>query len=194
MKYELINLTAFPSMAAPWSSQDEGETWVWGNFFCTMQKKPQSISDGIMAMTGQRTSMPGGIIYHYAVTVFYNKDKNPHGPSSRPVLSLGIEQLMMDGIDSGMPLVVGLFKSGVRLNLGNYNGNLTAEDVLDKFFSIIKSELKLNTEPQKIGTMKDAWGHPLTGWENHSTNHQLIKPLKSAKKPGLFSKLTDFFS
>ncbi len=182
-------------MPAPWSSQDEGETWVWGNFFGTIQKKPQSIADGIMAMTGQKNPMPGGIVYHYAMTVFYRKDKNPHGPSSRPVLSIGIEQMIMNGMDTGMPIMVGLFKTTTRLNLGDYKGNLTLDDARNEFFKITKSELKLSGEPQKIGSIKDALGHPQTGWEKESSDgNKFINPVTKPKKTGIFSKLGEFFS
>ena len=195
MKHELISLTTFPTMAAPWSSQDKGETWVWGSFFGTIQKEPQSIADGITAMTGWRKPLPGSMVYHYVMTIFYNKDKNPHGPSSRPVLSIGIEQLKMEGVSMSMPIMIGIFKSGSRSNLGNYNGTLNLNDVRQKFFNIWKSELRLSGEPQKIGTMMDAWGHPQTGWEsNDGEKNNFIKPFVNSKKTGLFSKLTDFFS
>ena len=101
-------------MAAPWSSQDEGETWIWDKFFGTIQKLPQSVADGIMAMTGKENPLPGGMVYHYAMTIFYNKNKNPHGPSSIPVLSIGIEQLQMEGNSMNMPIMIGLFKFGSR--------------------------------------------------------------------------------
>lgn len=182
-------------MAAPWSSQDEGETWIWDKFFGTIQKLPQSVADGIMAMTGKENPLPGGMVYHYAMTIFYNKNKNPHGPSSRPVLSIGIEQLQMEGNSMNMPIMIGLFKFGSRSNLGNYNGTLNKEDVRQKFFDIWKSELKLRGEPQKIGTMRDAWGHPQTGWESQDgESNNFIKPFDNPSKKGIFSKISNFFS
>ena len=180
MKYDLIDLTTFASMPAPWSSEDEGETWVWGDFFGTIQKKPISIAKAAraMGMTSAESSLPMGITYHYAMTIFYNKNRNPHGPSNRPVLSIGIEESQMEGKSLGMPIMVGLFKGSSRSNLGNYNRTLNLDDVRKEFFGIMKSELKLRGKPVKIGTIKDAQGHPQTGWEvMGGDSNDLVKPI-----------------
>jgi hypothetical protein len=40
-KFELLAMLEMPSLSAPWSSVDSGETWIWGDFFLTFQKKPK---------------------------------------------------------------------------------------------------------------------------------------------------------
>ena len=192
MKYELIELQKFPSMAAPWSSQDEGETWIWDCYFGTIQKHPPSIASLIRKKIGEQEPQSGCIIYYYAMTIFYNKDKNPHGRSSRPILSVGIEQFQMkEGAKNiHMPLKLGIFRSASRSNLGNYNGTLSIDDVRQNFFDVWKSELRLRGEPQKIGRIMDAYGHPRTGWESQEVGESnIIDPIDNSKIIELFSKV-----
>jgi hypothetical protein len=103
--------------------------------------------------------------------------------------------MIMNGTDTGMPIMLGLFKSTSRFNLGDYEGKLTLNDARNEFFKITKSELNLSGEAQKIGSMKDAWGHPQTGWEKESSDgNKFINPIMKPKKTGIFSKLGEFFS
>jgi hypothetical protein len=115
-------------------------------------------------------------------------DKNPHGPSRRPVMVVTLEkadyQKILEkmrgmGADtssinmpSDSPLMIGLFDATKRKNLGNYLGDDSREAVSETFFQIIGSELALNGEPNRIGAIKDIYGHPDTGWpiEKSSTS------------------------
>lgn len=187
MKHELISLTDFPSMPAPWSSQDNGETWAWGDFFATIQKEPVSIAQCAHAMTGNDAPMMVGMEYPYAMTVFYHKAKNPHGPSSRPIMVIALEKANYQmlaakmGIDLASiaeatgsaegSLMLGMFKGSSRQNLGSFDGTVTLENVRNSFFAVMAKELMLTGSPEKIGTIQDAHGHPMTGWG----------PLKKAK-------------
>jgi len=76
-----LELTKWPTLPDPWSSVDAGETWVWGDFFLTFQKKPKTVLDLIMEMQGKKAEYRG-MTYHYAMSVFYRIDRNPHGPST----------------------------------------------------------------------------------------------------------------
>jgi len=168
-------------MPAPWSSQDAGETWVWGDFFATIQKEPVSIAQCAQVMAGNNAPMMAGMEYPYAMTVFYHKAKNPHGPSSRPIMVIGVEkpnyQMLAAkmGIDLAElaeatgsaegSLMLGMFKGSSRQNLGSYKGAVTVDNVRKEFFGVMLKELGLSGSPEKIGTIEDAYGHPKTGWQ-----------------------------
>jgi hypothetical protein len=57
--FALLELTKWPTLPAPWSSVDNGETWGWGDFFLTFQKKPKTVLDLTMEMQGGRPSIGG---------------------------------------------------------------------------------------------------------------------------------------
>jgi hypothetical protein len=40
MMLEPLEIAKLPSMPYPWLSVDPGETWLWGDFFLTFQKRP----------------------------------------------------------------------------------------------------------------------------------------------------------
>lgn len=119
------------------------------------------------------------MIYHYAMSVFYRIDKNPHGPSHRPIMTIALEQtdmsmlIKMFGNDAGdllqaelgntMPLMIGLFTGETRLNLGSYEGDTSAQTVKWKFFEILGQQLGVSGQPRMIGDLKQAHGHLETG-------------------------------
>ncbi len=67
--FALLELTKWPTLPAPWSSIDSGETSVWGDVFLTFQKKPKTVLDLAMEMQGKKAEYRG-MIYHYAMSVF----------------------------------------------------------------------------------------------------------------------------
>ena len=176
--FPLLELTKWPNLPAPWSSVDSGETWVWGDFFLTFQTKPKSVLDLTMEMQGKKSEFQG-IIYHYAMSVFYRIDKNPHGPSHRPIMTIALEQADMSmltkmlgnnageslqaKVGSTMPLMIGLFTGETRLNLGSYEGDTSAQTVKRKFFEILGQQLGVSGQPRLIGDLEQAHGHPETG-------------------------------
>jgi hypothetical protein len=177
--FELLEMTKWPTLPAPWSSTDAGETWIWGDFFLTFQKKPITVLELSMEMQGKKAENQG-MTYHYAMTVFYCIDKNPHGPSHRPIMTVALEQadmgvlanmigikvgdLIQSESDSNMgPLMLGLFAGKTRLNLGEYEGETNSQEVKRKFFEIIGQQLELSGQPKMIGDLGQAHGHPETG-------------------------------
>jgi hypothetical protein len=189
MNHPLIELTKFPTMPAPFSSIDPGEAWVWGDFVLLLQVRPKLMAHAISAMTGQQIG-PVPMEYPYAVTAFYRKDRNPHGPSSRPIAVATLEQAdyaaiiaqmggskdaVKDlGLGESKSTVHGLFTAGAHLNFGDYNGPLTLDAARERLFDCLRSHLSLSGEPIKIGVMQDVHGHPNTGWPP-----QAIKPRKA---------------
>lgn len=169
-----FGIQTYPTMAAPWASSDDGEAWVWGDFFLILQTKPKTVAQVAREMTNQR-AVPESIQYLFAMTVFHRQDRNP---SSCPVLSVGLEQsnFMHMGINdpklfaslglssSGTgPVHLGVFTARSRENLGRYNGQLDPESVRTCFFEVARRFLELPEEPTRIGVIHDVWGHPLTG-------------------------------
>jgi len=161
----LLELGKLPSMAAAFTSIDDGEGWQWGRFYLTFETQPTQI--GVIlakALHGRTTS--GTVTYHYVVNVFYKPEESPHGPSIRPVASIGIEQLYVDGMnelvkslyaESGLnstPVMVGLFKNGLHLNYGDYTGPLNPDAARSHLFDVLKQQMNLEGTPSRIGTMK----------------------------------------
>jgi hypothetical protein len=176
MPNDLIELTKWPSMPAPWSSVDPGEAWVWGDYVAILQTKPIPVVQMMAEMTGQKGIGDVPIKYPFALTVFYRKDRNPHGPSSRPVLTATLERMdyataasqgiiLPDMMPSGeAPVVQGLFTAEARFNLGDFQGELTRDSARRYFLNVLKSHFSLEGEPVKIGVIADVYGHPNTGW------------------------------
>ena len=184
--FALLELTKWPTLPAPWSSIDDGETWVWGDFFLTFQKKPKTILDLTMEMQ-QKKSEYQGMTYHYAMSVFYRIDRNPHGPSHRPIMTVALEQadmgmiarmldeeasdLLQAGSGSTMgPLMIGLFAGETRMNLGEYEGDVSPQAVKRRFFEIIGRQLGVSGQPKMIGNLAQAHGHPETGLPTKKKN------------------------
>ena len=142
-----IDPKEWPTLPATWSSVDNGETWVWGDFFLTFQKEPKTFATRI--------------IYHYSMSVFYRCDKNPHGPSWLPIMIIALEEAVINGED--MPLMVGLFTAAARYNFGTYEGAPSPQAVQKRFFEILGPRLGRDDQPKKIGDMAQAHGHPETG-------------------------------
>lgn len=177
--FALLELTKWPTLPAPWSSVDAGETWVWGDFFLTFQKKPKTVLDLALEMQGKKAEYRV-MNYHYAMSVFYRIDRNPHGPSHRPIMTVALEQadmgmlaqmlgseagelLKAEGVSKMGPLMIGLFAGETRLNLGNYEGDTSPKAVKRRFFEILGRQLGVSGQPKMIGDLAQAHGHPETG-------------------------------
>ena len=177
--FPLLDLTKWPTLPAPWSSVDAGETWIWEDFFLTFQKEPKTVLEVTMEMHGEKAP-PRWITYHYAMTVFYRVDRNPHGPSHVPIMTVALEQSNMgmlgkllgnqnlEFIQSGCkqetgPLMIGLFRGQSRLNLGKYEGDTSPIVVKGVFIEILGRYLDVSSQPRLIGDLRQAHGHPETG-------------------------------
>ena len=88
-----LDLTKWPTLPSPWSSMDDREALMWGDFFLTFQKKPKTVLD-LMEMQGKKAEYRG-MAYHYAMSVFYRIDRNPIGPSHRSIMTVALEQADM---------------------------------------------------------------------------------------------------
>ncbi len=177
--FPLMELTKWPTLPAPWSSVDSGETWVWGDYFLTFQTKPKTVLDLTMEMQGKKAEYRG-MIYHYAMSVFYRIDRNPHGPSHRPIMTVALEQADMgmlakilgseagellqseDGSKMG-PQMIGLFTGETRFNLGDYDGEQSPQAVKRRFFEILGRQLEVDSQPKLIGDLAQTHGHTETG-------------------------------
>ncbi len=177
--FALMELTKWPTLPAPWSSVDAGETWVWEDFFLTFQKKPKDILDLTMEIQRKKAEYRG-MTYHYAMSVFYRIDRNPHGSSHLPIMTIALEQAdmgmlakMLGSEDSELlqaesgnkmgPLMIGLFTGETRLNLGDYEGDTNPQEVKQRFFEILGQQLGVSGQPKMIGDLAQAHGHPETG-------------------------------
>lgn len=170
--FALLELTKWPTLPAPWSSVDTGETWVWGYFFLIFQKKPKTVLDLTIEMQGKKAEYRG-MTYHSAMSVFYRIDRNPHGPSHRPIMTVALEQADMDMLakklgneagellqaegDSKMgPLMIGLFTGETRLNLGDYEGDTSSQAVKRRFFEKLGQQLGVSGQPKMISDLTQA--------------------------------------
>ena len=178
-KFALLEPMKQPSLPASWSSVDAGETWVWEDFFLTFQKEPETFIDFALALDllepdvaekVQAQKKEYRITYHYAMSVFYRLDRNPHGPSHRPIMVVTLEQVdttalaRILGREAGESLpMIGLFTSEARLNLGKYDGDNNPHAVKRKFFEILRQQLGVNGQPKMIGNLAQAFGHTETG-------------------------------
>jgi len=176
----LIDMTKWPSIPAPWSSTDAGETWIWGDFFITFQKRPLSALEVALKGKGEASDFSRMMTYHYAMSIFYRLDKNRCGPSLRPIMVIGLEQLDKtfleqtaakqagktlsgDGRSKKNPVTLGVFTSDAHRNYGEYGGDLTPQAVKQAFFDTLGRLLPVSGAPKKIGTLAQAHGHPETG-------------------------------
>ena len=193
--FALLELTKWPTLPAPWSSVDAGETWVWEDFFLTFQKEPKTVSDLSMEKQGKKTENRG-IVYPYAMSVFYRIDRNPHGPSLLPIMTIALEQADLDSVskmfgsqvaellqtegNGGLgPLMIGLFTGETRLNLGNYDGDTSPLAVKQRFFKILGRELGISGQPRMIGDLARAFGHQETGLPADNKNTDPPPPVKT---------------
>ncbi len=176
MPHELIALSQWPSLPAPFASSDAGEAWVWGDYVALLQKAPPTMAEKL----GGRGYGPVSLKYLFVMTVFYRKDRNPHGPSSRPIWVATLEQLDQRlaarqmgisrremgsmGLTGEAPIVRGLFSAGVRLNLGNFEEVLTRDSARAYFLDLMREQFSLEGEPLAVGTIQEIYGHPETGF------------------------------
>ena len=168
-------------------SEDEGESWIWGDFVLIFQKKPATcqtiISEMVSKMSKSRSPVretPSTMEYPYALVAYYKKHRNPHGPSSQPILCTAIERADYDalrsvlgnepsGFSEDLPrgkghLMVGVFKATGRFNLGEFDGYLSRESAREKLFGVVRDQLNLEGSPEHIGNIRAIHGHPETGW------------------------------
>jgi hypothetical protein len=179
---DLIDISAFPSMPASFSSDTPGEAWVWGDFFLVLQTNPVTVAKSLQKTLGISNADLPPMTYPYAMMVYYHQKKNPHGASHRPVLAVTLERMDYSaalakfgggknalkelgiGGDDEEPPVCGLFYAKGRSNFGTFNLPVTPDNVRNYCFDRVRQSLSPQGEPFKIGTIEDVFGHPETGW------------------------------
>lgn len=193
--HELIQLQSWPSMPAPLNSRTPGEAWIWGDYVLALQTLPPTIAEIFNAMAGKEVCPPPPISYPFVVSVFYRQARNPHGPSSRPILVAGLEKInyaaygptligegqspdLIDDLIKNPTCMIGIFTASQRFNLGTYMGAEEADAARSKLFEVVAKHLQLTGEPVKIGPIAAIHGHPETGF-----------PAKAAPKKGCFGLL-----
>lgn len=176
-----LDYNLMPSCPAPWTSINEGEAWAGGDYFMLFESFPLSWEYMEMKEEGKKVSpyrMP--IVYPYAMLVFHKLDKDH--PKPKAFLALTIENavynlflpkeqfLELKNDSPGMiddkgwgPAFFCMFKSSKHMNFGLYNGKMDSKSVLNFFLAKLIEELDINIEVKKIGTIRDAFGSPLTG-------------------------------
>jgi hypothetical protein len=60
------------------------------------------------------------------------------------------------------PLMIGLFTGETRLNLGEYECDVSPQAVKRRFFEILGRQLRVSDQPKMIGDLAQAHGHPET--------------------------------
>jgi hypothetical protein len=147
--YPLIITSDYPTMAAPWSSSGPGQTWIWGDFILTLQEQPVSVW-AAESDPEEILNDPDLIEYLFAVTVFYQSDKNPYDSSDDgPVLSIAAERSA-----ASESVFVGLFTAYRRINLEIYEGLLEQDAIRQCLFEHVKTMLELSGEPKYIGGLE----------------------------------------
>ncbi len=177
--FDLLDMTELPTCPIPWSSTNDGETWVWGDFFFLFEKNPKPVFEKELEKSGQNIEWYG-LIFHYSMSVFYRIDKNPHGPLQKPIMSVTLEQAdsnmpleVQRGLESEThqprepkkeePMKITLFSGGTETDLGEYDGDFNPVAVKRRFFEILKEELGVQGQPKMIGDLIQGFGHPETG-------------------------------
>jgi hypothetical protein len=86
--YALISLLEDATLPVTWSSASRGkagfEILTSGDLFAVFEDYPLNVRQCAAQINGD--SVEEAIFKHpYALSVFYRKSRNPHGPSSRPI-------------------------------------------------------------------------------------------------------------
>lgn len=162
--FALIDMFAQPTMPAAWDGIDDGGTWWCDNYFFTFQKQPQPAGQTMDRILGN-SEREFKISYEYALFAYYRLNKNPHGPSKRPIFVATLERSeitarMHPGED--VPPFIGLFFGEGRTNLGPYLGPLEKVEVRKMMFDVLRDVISFEGEPGYLGTVKDAFGNRYT--------------------------------
>lgn len=159
MKHELISYISSPYVPAPLNSSDEGEAWVWGDYFAVLQTNPQAVFDLVSSKNNRCSNDSFSLKYHFALSVYYQISKSPFGMTTRPLLIAALVS-----VDEESGTVLRLIRPSLNLNLGVFQGNLNKERARECLFKAISHALSLEGQPVKIGAINDIHGHPNTGW------------------------------
>ncbi|MBR7070502.1 MAG: hypothetical protein IKI30_08715 [Oxalobacter sp.] len=175
---ESMDVFGQPAMPAVWATIDEGETWVWDDYFLVLQEYPETVAVHSAREAGEpvpRQSM----LFPNVLSVFYRYDKSLYGPSGKPVCLFMLEVPDVDSRDKYMgaksadAFLSSLGKDGLRPDYRQvwadgrddsriYEGSFEQNSVRSFFFKEFKTIFKAKGVPRFQGALKDA----LIGQEN----------------------------
>ncbi|MDE5833134.1 MAG: hypothetical protein K2H64_09160 [Desulfovibrio sp.] len=175
-----VNLTKLITFPAPWASVDEGKVYVTDDFILVMQKAPKTVVEEAFNWKGKECPIDNRIYYLYSMLVFYRLDKRPYLSTASPVMAISLEysdqsdllEILPDDDEykkdllkrNGMSeLMFCAFTAKKRYNYGIYRGKLDRETLNCLFFDKLGEIIRKEIIPEKIGAIKDAFGHPKTG-------------------------------
>lgn len=162
--FPLIDMMAMPTMPSAWDGVDDGETWWCDNYFFTFQKQPQPAGQTMDRILGN-PEREFHISYDYALFAYYRLNKNPHGPSKRPIFVATLERSAITARmhpGENVPPFIGLFFAEGRTNLGPYMGSLEKLEVRKMMFEVLRETINFEGEPGFLGTLKEAFGNRYT--------------------------------
>jgi len=144
-RFESIFPEKFPTMPLPWTGDDDGELWVWHDYFMTLQHSPKTILDLASSEEfGDEIDKPN---YLYALTVFY-RDAATQQTHTDPILIFCLEQ------DS---LALSVFTSRLKANHGTLTHELTLDNVRSTLLSLMAQYINREDQPTRIGIIADAF-------------------------------------
>ncbi len=165
-------------MPAVWATIDEGETWVWGDYFLVLQEYPETVAVHAAKEAGE-VPPKQPMLFPYVLSVFYRYDKSLYSPSGKPVCLFMIECPDIDSRDKYMgaksadAFLSSLGKDGQKPDYRQvwsdgkddarlYEGSFEQNSVRSFFFKEFKTLFKVKGVPRFQGALKDA----LMGQEN----------------------------
>ncbi len=95
MPHELISLMNSPTLPVAFSSRmrggaPRGRLLAGDEYYVVFEHRPLTVLQMTKVLT-EKTIPEVPIHYLYVASVFYRKSRNPHGPSSRPILAFCLE-------------------------------------------------------------------------------------------------------
>ncbi len=169
---ESMNVFEQPSMPAVWATIDEGETWVWGDYFLVLQENPETIAVHAAKEAGKIPPRQA-MLFPHVLSVFYRYDKNLYGPSGKPLCLFMLESPDIDsrdkymGTQSADAFLQSLGKDGLKPDYRQvwadgrddsriFEGSFEKNSVRSFFFKEFKRIFKVNGVPRFQGALKDA--------------------------------------
>jgi hypothetical protein len=178
MVHPLLEPLRLINMPAPKSSIDGGEAWIIDDYYILTLNRPDSMYRSFESITGIARSSPIGIEHRTAISVFYRNDRNPHGPSARPIAVYSVERIVIQGGaddaagvvkhkpddgDSQSPFMLCKYYAGRHINLGSCQGDGTTQSDRDQLMKQFLLDFGISERPKLIGSIIDIEGHPETG-------------------------------
>jgi len=167
MTHELISLMNSPTLPVAFSSRMRGGAprgclLAGDEFYVVFEHRPLTVLQMTKVATEQ-TIPEVPIHYLYAASVFYRKSRNPHGPSSRPILTFCLEYTeftcamkpqgfwarLTGATKEPAEVFSAVFSARRRLNMGKVPNDFTDKTALTFLFEQMCEQLSLSAEEIK---------------------------------------------